>query len=157
MSRHTFQHGDDIWTVSYDQPLRSFYAQVEPRTDLREHPTTRTAFLQRHQPAGLHDPDELLLTVAGDTAGELPAVSDPTAVLAARNVPCPDVPAEVRTLLEPDQLQAVDSGAVHHGRPPPRRLDGMGPTAPRPRAPTRRARRHLPRVTTDRPVLCVRR
>ncbi len=51
MSRHTFQHGDDTWTVGYDRPLRTFYAQVEPRTDLLEHHATRTAFLQRHQPA----------------------------------------------------------------------------------------------------------
>jgi hypothetical protein len=106
MSRHTYQHGDDIWTVGYDRPLRSFYAQVEPCTDLLEHHATRAAFLQRHQPAGPHDPDELLLTVAGDTAGELPAVIDLTAVLAARNVP---VPAAVRVHLEHDQ-PAVQTG-----------------------------------------------
>ncbi len=113
MSRHTFQHGDDTWTVGYDGPLRSFYAQVEPRTDSLEHPGTRTGFLQRHQPAGLYDPDELLLTVVGDTAAELPAVSDLTAVLAAvlaaRNVP---VPAAVRVHLENDQP------AVRPGRRP---------------------------------------
>jgi hypothetical protein len=89
MSRHTFEHGDDIWTVGYDRPLRTFYAQVEPRTDLLEHHATRTTFPQRHQPAGLYDPDELLLTVAGDTAGKLPTVSDLTTALAARNVPVP--------------------------------------------------------------------
>ena len=67
MSRHNFTRDDDTWTVGYDQPLHTFYAQVEPRHDLNQDETARAAFLQRHAGAGAgaYDPDELLLTVVG--------------------------------------------------------------------------------------------
>ncbi len=65
MSRRTFDDVDDTWTVGYDRPLHTFYAQVEPRVDLADDPAQQAAFTHRHPTPAVVDPDDLLLTVAG--------------------------------------------------------------------------------------------
>jgi hypothetical protein len=104
VSRHSFTRDADTWTVGYDRPLNTFYAQVEPCQDLSQDGTARAAFLERHAAAGAYDPDDLLLTVVGDQPRESPTLAHLTSALAARAVELPD---EVRTLLERDHLQAV--------------------------------------------------
>jgi hypothetical protein len=101
VSRHSFTRNDDTWTVGYDRPLHTFYAQVE---DLGQDGTARAAFLERHPAAGAYDPDDLLLTVVGDQPRECPTLGPPDQRTSRQAVALPD---EVRTLLERDHLQAV--------------------------------------------------
>jgi hypothetical protein len=100
MSRRTFDDVDDTWTVGYDRPLRTFYAQVEPRADLADDPAQRAAFTRRHPTLKLSDPDDLLLTVAGDSHRELTTLDELADALAARGV---SLPATLRSLLARDQ------------------------------------------------------
>jgi hypothetical protein len=100
MSRRTFNDVDDTWTVGYDRPLHTFYAQVEPRVDLADDPAQRAAFTRRHPTLNLFDPDDLLLTVAGDSHRELTTVDQLPDALAARGV---TLPATLRPLLARDQ------------------------------------------------------
>jgi hypothetical protein len=100
MSRRTFDDVDDTWTVGYDQPLHTFYAQVEPRVDLADVPAQRKAFTRRHPTPAVVDPDDLLLTVAGDSLRELTTVDQLADALAARGV---RLPATLCPLLARDQ------------------------------------------------------
>lgn len=68
MSRDSFHAGEETWTVRYDRPVRTFYAQVGLRRDHTDDADGRAAFLQRHPSVAAYGPDDLLLTVAGELA-----------------------------------------------------------------------------------------
>jgi hypothetical protein len=127
MSRRTFDAHDDTWTVGYDRPLHTFYAHVEPRADLADDAAQQAAFTHRHPTPPVLDPDDLLLTVAGDSHRELTTVDQLADALAARGVTLPDT---LRPLLARDQAladprparPALTHSDVEHGRPPARDL-----------------------------------
>lgn len=80
MSRHPFHVGGERWTVGFDPPLSSFYAQVEPHPDTD--PGVVERFRARWPQAGAEDPDDLLVTVVGDTPAQVRTVAGLARVLA---------------------------------------------------------------------------
>ncbi len=142
MSRRSFTHDDDTWTVGYDRPLHTFYAQVEPRHDVTGDPAGRAAFLERHPTDNPYAQDELLLTVAGDEPRELPTVGHLTAALTTRGV---EVPPDVQRSLQRDHLQAVGAAPLNTvtNHDAAQAASSTAPTSTRPAGP-------LPPTTTGR-------
>lgn len=108
MSRHLFTADGNSWTVGYDRPLQTYFAQVEPTP----------------APGQDYD-DDLLREVAGERPGEVRTAEDLVAILATHNVTIPtDVMEQLR--IEPhiparaavhDARQGLSTPRPGHHRP----------------------------------------
>jgi hypothetical protein len=124
VSRHSFDLPGQRWTVGFDPPLRSFYAQVEPHPDTD--PAVVAAFRERWSHARLDDPDDLLLTVTGDTPAQVRTVAALARVLAEHDVTLPtDLTA--RLLAEQQTPRAVPAAGPAELRMPGAGVDRVVP------------------------------